>query len=592
MTTTGSILSSQYEQRAVILGQKSEAQRLQQVLRVTFNHIDILENNRELNLLSAAISPRLLVATDSFHDGLNLSLLETVKAKLSPGEIICIANHIDAPLEIKLRSAGLAFLGSYEAFFNYAEEILGGVSKPRSGRQGSSEDMRSRHVQLRSDLAKKVQTRLCSGTYPLKSLTSRNTLRVVAGLAEMPMRIVEILAGLMVCTLLVPPVLLVFLWRKMITGVPVFHPRPVIGSHGRAITIYQFNRVWPPLRNLPLFYELLTRRLALVGTAITDSDQHLAVPENGYIRLIKPGIFSLWRVRQASRIAHEGQGAIEWEYVFKKRLVYDFLLLLRVLPSLVFGGSLSDSPDSLRIFDLDITNLTMREAIAQIDQTVAGTTQSSVYFVNPDCLNKMITDPQYFQVLQAADQIFPDGIGLTIAGKMLRTPLKENINGTDMFPFLCEMAATREYSLFLLGGRPGVAEEMARRIQDRFHVRVAGTAHGYFDHDNDCAAVVEQINQSGADILLVGLGAPLQEKWIAAHRRALAPKVLMGVGGLFDFYSGNVKRAPRWVREIGLEWIYRIIQEPRRMWRRYVIGNPVFLYRVLKWKFFSGQLGG
>jgi N-acetylglucosaminyldiphosphoundecaprenol N-acetyl-beta-D-mannosaminyltransferase len=587
MTTKRSILQSKADQRAVILGQKSEVQRLQQVLEVIFNHVDILESIREVNFLPAAISPRLLVATDSFHDGLNLSLLETVKAKLSPGEIICIAKHFDTPMEIKLRSAGLTFLGSYEAFFNYAEEILGGVSERRFGRQGSPDGMPSRLVQLRRDLAKKVQTRLCSGAYPLKSLTSRNTLRVVTWLAEVPMRIVEILVGLMVCTLLIPPVLLVFFWRKLIAGVPVFHPRTVAGSYGRAITIHQFNRVWPPLRNLPLFYDLLTCRLALVGTAITDWDQHLPVPENGYIRLVKPGIFSLWQVRQASRIAHEGQGAIEWEYVFKKRLVYDFLLLLRVLPSILFGGSSSDSPDSLRIFDLNITNLTMREAIARIDQTVAGATQNSVFFVNPDCLNKMVTDPHYFQVLRAADQIFPDGIGLTVAGKMLRTPLKENINGTDMFPFLCEMAATRDYSFFLLGGRPGVAAEMARRIQDRYQVRIAGTAHGYFDHENDCAQVVEQINQSGADILLVGFGAPVQEKWIAARRSDLAPKVLMGVGGLFDFYSGNIKRAPRWVREIGLEWVYRIIQEPRRMWRRYVIGNPVFLYRVMKWKFFS-----
>ncbi|NTV93680.1 MAG: WecB/TagA/CpsF family glycosyltransferase, partial [Chlorobiaceae bacterium] len=110
---------------------------------------------------------------------------------------------------------------------------------------------------------------------------------------------------------------------------------------------------------------------------------------------------------------------------------------------------------------------------------------------------------------------------------------------------------------------------------------------GYFDHRSESDAVIGKINSSGAAILLVAFGAPLQEIWIAEHRQKLLPRVLMGVGGLFDFYSGTIRRAPRWMREIGFEWVYRIFQEPARMWRRYVIGNPLFLYRVMKWKVFT-----
>jgi N-acetylglucosaminyldiphosphoundecaprenol N-acetyl-beta-D-mannosaminyltransferase len=108
---------------------------------------------------------------------------------------------------------------------------------------------------------------------------------------------------------------------------------------------------------------------------------------------------------------------------------------------------------------------------------------------------------------------------------------------------------------------------------------IAGTRDGYFDAAEE-AEVIESINASGADILLVAFGAPRQDVWLKAHKQALRVPVRMGVGGLFDFYSGRIPRAPVWMREMGLEWTYRLLQEPGRMWRRYIIGNPLFLYRV------------
>jgi len=135
-------------------------------------------------------------------------------------------------------------------------------------------------------------------------------------------------------------------------------------------------------------------------------------------------------------------------------------------------------------------------------------------------------------------------------------------------------------SLFLLGARPGVAAAAAQSMRQRYPaLRIAGTRDGYFDAAEE-PAVIEQINASGADILLVAFGAPRQDLWLHQHRDVLAPPVRMGVGGLFDFYSGRIPRAPEWMREIGLEWAYGLLQEPGRMWRRYVIGNPLFLYRV------------
>jgi N-acetylglucosaminyldiphosphoundecaprenol N-acetyl-beta-D-mannosaminyltransferase len=230
----------------------------------------------------------------------------------------------------------------------------------------------------------------------------------------------------------------------------------------------------------------------------------------------------------------------------------------------------------------------MVEAVALIEKVVAtGHGSETFYFVNPDCLNKTFSDGDYQEILAKADNVFPDGIGLTIACKLLGSPLKENVNGTDMLPYLCAMVAAKGYKLFLLGGRPGVAENMAANITEKYGVTVAGTHHGFFHHEKDNSAVLEVINASGADIVLVAFGAPLQEKWITANRSKLQTKAALGVGGLFDFYSGNTRRAPRWLREMGMEWLYRIIQEPGRMWKRYVIGNPLFLLRVLLWKISS-----
>jgi N-acetylglucosaminyldiphosphoundecaprenol N-acetyl-beta-D-mannosaminyltransferase len=154
---------------------------------------------------------------------------------------------------------------------------------------------------------------------------------------------------------------------------------------------------------------------------------------------------------------------------------------------------------------------------------------------------------------------------------------------------LCEALASSGRSVYLLGARPGVAaaaaEAMARRVP---RLIIAGTRHGYFPPE-DTDAVIDTINRSGANVLLVAFGAPAQELWLARHRARLAPSIRIGVGGLFDFYSGRIPRAPRWLQELGLEWVWRLVQEPRRMWRRYLVGNPLFLWRVMRQRIAGGE---
>ncbi|NTW53605.1 MAG: WecB/TagA/CpsF family glycosyltransferase [Chlorobaculum sp.] len=434
--------------------------------------------------------------------------------------------------------------------------------------------------------ARALEKRLGGRSKGGRSLRRRLAFAASTALSELIVRMIEIFVALAVTLFAFVPVLLARLALRLPAGKPVFSKRTVFGQSGKPLTLLSFDALSGELATLPWFLELFTGRLALAGTAIRDW-QPAAAPEQGYISMVKPGIISLWNVRQSTRIAHEGREATEWEYIFSKHPLYDFLLILRALPALLFSEKEASPSPIFELLDLKIDNITMHEAVRMIYQALEQKRQSAIFFVNPDCMNQSVTDHDYRKALMAADHILPDGIGLVIAGKMLGTPLRENINGTDMLPFLSTMAADEKYSIFLLGGKPKVAEMAADTIAQNYGVTIAGAMHGYFDRETESAKVIEEINNSKASILLVAFGAPLQEKWIVRHRAELRPTILMGVGGLFDFYSGNIQRAPRWMREIGLEWVYRILQEPGRMWKRYVIGNPLFLYRVMKWRVFS-----
>jgi N-acetylglucosaminyldiphosphoundecaprenol N-acetyl-beta-D-mannosaminyltransferase len=299
----------------------------------------------------------------------------------------------------------------------------------------------------------------------------------------------------------------------------------------------------------------------------------------------KPGIFNLWFIWESSRIPVKDKKAADLEYIAKKNLIYDLLLIFKSIPASFYYQDSREFKHSIHLLGIDFLNIDMTEAIDIIDNSVSKKEKSSFFFVNPDCFNKTFKDEAYLKVLKGADYIFPDGIGITIACKMIKNPLKENINGTDMFPLLCERAVKKDYSIYLLGAEPGIAEIVKENTEKKYPgIRIVGFRDGYFDHDQETGPIISRINKLQPDILLVAFGAPAQEKWISRHKAKIQAYAILGVGGLFDFYSGKNKRAPRWMREIGLEWVYRITQEPGRMWKRYLFGNPLFLYRVRKWK--------
>ncbi|KUF12601.1 WecB/TagA/CpsF family glycosyltransferase [Pseudoponticoccus marisrubri] len=204
----------------------------------------------------------------------------------------------------------------------------------------------------------------------------------------------------------------------------------------------------------------------------------------------------------------------------------------------------------------------------------------SVVFLNAHCANLRARKPAYAAALARADMVLPDGIGVELAGRMTGTRLTENLNGTDFTPALLRRAAQRGLSVFLFGGAAGVAAAAARRLAVTIPgLRIAGTRDG-FDGAQDETAAIDAINASGADILLVAMGVPQQELWIDRNLDALAPQLVLGVGALFDFLSGRVRRAPQPVRKARLEWAWRLAMEPRRMAGRYLVGNATFLARA------------
>lgn len=232
---------------------------------------------------------------------------------------------------------------------------------------------------------------------------------------------------------------------------------------------------------------------------------------------------------------------------------------------------------------LALERTTLAMATRKIVADAAGRTQRRVVFVNAHVVNSSWRDASYWRTVAEADLRLADGSGLAIAARLAGMPLPDNVNGTDMLPLLCEEAALRGQRIYLLGGVPGAAAGTAATMTSRGHgAAIAGHHHGYFEHGSEEeAAIIAAINASGASILLVGFGVPIQDTWIAKNAQRLDARVLVGVGGLFDFYSSRVTRAPRLLRKMGLEWTWRLAQEPRRMWRRYVIGNVVFLSRAL-----------
>ena len=236
--------------------------------------------------------------------------------------------------------------------------------------------------------------------------------------------------------------------------------------------------------------------------------------------------------------------------------------------------------DRINILGVQVDMVTIPEAADKIVEFLSEDKFHAVYTPNSEIIMEAYRDEAFSEVLNEADLLTADGIGVVYASKYLKKPLKERAAGYDIARLLLQKLNYTDHKLFLFGGKPGVAElAMENMKKDYPQLNIVGTRNGYFGEEDE-DEIIAQINESGADILFVCLGAPRQEKWIYKHKDRLKVKVAMGVGGSIDVFAGTVQRAPEFFCKTGLEWFYRLMKEPWRAKR--MTDLPKFAVTVLK----------
>jgi N-acetylglucosaminyldiphosphoundecaprenol N-acetyl-beta-D-mannosaminyltransferase len=230
------------------------------------------------------------------------------------------------------------------------------------------------------------------------------------------------------------------------------------------------------------------------------------------------------------------------------------------------------------LLGVPVSNFTYRQLIDQLFNRMDEGKKSFIVAINPEKIMKAQKDRALLKLLNAADYQIPDGVGLIIASILKGGKLRRRVTGIDMMMTLCQAAADRNKRVFLYGGKPGVAEQAKAGLEELYpEIVITGVMDGYV---KDQELITKTINDASPDIVFVALGSPTQEYWIVNNMHHLSAKVFQGVGGSFDVISGRVKRAPAFFQTIGLEWLYRLMKEPKR-WKRQII-LPVFLYKALK----------
>jgi len=391
--------------------------------------------------------------------------------------------------------------------------------------------------------------------------------------------------------LLLLPCFLMNILIALISRKSIFSKLCKTDALSRQVSLHRFNcGLWT---KSAVLFDICLGRISFCGIPLTHK-----LPANIQFCILnqikcRAGIFSLYDLHRKTGLTVMNSSQLLEKQLNGKNSDYFTLIIKSIISLCLYGLTINKLKKTkfLPLFGLKINNTSMNEAVNWITDTVAenklrhgNETQSHTtrlgFFVNVNSVNLSITDSNFFQQLTKANALFADGSGMRLAAKKAGFLLKGNNNGTDMLPHLCKRCIESNQSLYLFGALPGVAEKAADKLINQFPgLNIAGTNHGYKKDNND-EAIITKINNSGCDVLLVAMGSPLQEQWLLKYRDQLKCKTALAVGGLFDFYSGSISRSPMWLREMGMEWVWRLIQEPRNKFHRYVIGTPLFLYRT------------
>ncbi|MCI8387518.1 MAG: WecB/TagA/CpsF family glycosyltransferase [Clostridiales bacterium] len=245
-------------------------------------------------------------------------------------------------------------------------------------------------------------------------------------------------------------------------------------------------------------------------------------------------------------------------------------------------------PEKINIRGVGVDNVSLAEATAICDEFICGDKLRAVFTPNAEILQSCIERPELMELVNSADLVTPDGAGVVLASKILKTPLKCKTAGCELGIEVAKISAERGYRVFLMGGKPAsegapsIADQAAEKLCERFPgLNVVGTNDGYFNKnsvEND--AIIDKINAAAPDVLYVCFGVPAQEEWIAANRsRLTSVRLCLALGGSLDVYSGNVRRAPKFFIKTNLEWFYRLCCEPRRIGR--MMKLPKFIFGTM-----------
>ena len=238
------------------------------------------------------------------------------------------------------------------------------------------------------------------------------------------------------------------------------------------------------------------------------------------------------------------------------------------------------------ILGVEIDALTMADAIVAFQRFIVRGHPALAVSLNVDICMQIQRDAELREIYRAADLVLVDGTPMMWAARFLGTPFPGRVSGSDFVPAFCATAANARHTIFLLGAAPGIAEAARRRLEDQHRgLKIVGTyapPAGFERDERENARTVAVVRQARPDVLFVALGTPRAEKWLFRFHSELQVPISMGVGSTFDYLAGRLKRAPMWMQRAGVEWTYRLVQEPRRLWKRYLLQDPPFVYRVLK----------
>lgn len=242
----------------------------------------------------------------------------------------------------------------------------------------------------------------------------------------------------------------------------------------------------------------------------------------------------------------------------------------------------------MRLMNTEIDNLTMDETLDAIDSLIKEDNCSYVVTPNVDHIVQLEKDEELKRVYENASLILTDGKPLIWISNWYKTPIKEKISGSDLFPRVCDLAAKKGYTMYLLGAAEGVADKAAKNLMNKYKgLNIVGTYSPPFGFEKDkleLKKIERQIQEVHPDILIVGLGCPKQEKYMYHHCKELDVPISFGLGASIDFEAGNIKRASRWMSEHGLEWLYRITQDPKRLAKRYLVDDMKIIRIARKYR--------